>query len=494
MDRLTPQGEAAAGSGAAVHLGRTALTYLILVVMPAAAAVALLPLGANLVTHGSLAGGHAPALAGTFPRLLVAVPVILLACQVMAWAFRRIGQPEVVGQMATGFILGPSLLSVVWHQGFGWLFPASVTAPLSALAQLGVIFFMFIIGYELNPGLIRGQGRVAVTVSHVSIAIPFLSGILLAIGMYRTLAPHGVGFIPFALFCAITLSITAFPVMAAILRARGLDGTRLGTLALTCAATDDITGWCLLAIVVAEAHGGSGATAWRTIALAAAFAAALLGPVRAWLRRLLPPDGPGQPAAPDPASQPATGGGLSSPGLLLPFVLCAALLAALATSAIGIQPIFGAFLMGLIMPRRREISERAVGRIRDVTAALLLPMFFVTTGLQTKLGLLGTHLNLWGWCALVLVVAVAGKGVASTVAARASGLPPRDSLSLGALMNCRGLTGLIVLNVGLSLEVISPTMFTILVVNALVATFMTTPLLSLANRFPGGPDRLAGTP
>ena len=490
MDHLTPRGDT--GSGTTVHLGRTTLTYLVLVLIPAVAAVVLLPLGSSLVTHGSLAAGHTPVLASTLPRLLVAVPVILLACQVMAWLFRRIGQPEVVGQMATGFILGPSLLGAVWHQGFSWLFPPSVTSPLSALAQLGVIFFMFIIGYELNPGLIRGQGRVAVTVSHVSIAIPFLSGILLAIGMYRTLAPHGVGFIPFALFCAIALSITAFPVLAAILRARGLDGTRLGTLALTCAATDDITGWCLLAIVVAEAHGRSGSTAWRTIMPAAAFAVALLGPVRAWLRRLLPPDGPGQQVAPVTAGPPASDGVLASPGFLLPFVLCAALLSALATSAIGIQPIFGAFLMGFVMPRRREISELAVGRIRDVTAALLLPMFFVTTGLQTKLGLLGTHWNLWGWCALVIVVAVAGKGAASMAAARACGLPVRESVSLGALMNCRGLTGLIVLNVGLSLEVISPTMFTILVVNALVATFMTSPLLSLAGRLPGGPAPRAG--
>ena len=483
MEHLTPPADTTAGHGPGVHLGRTALTYVTLVVIPAAAAIVLLPLGSDLVTHGALAGAHAHAAASTVPRLLVAVPVILLACQIMAWLFRRIGQPEVVGQMATGFILGPSLFGAVWHQGFGWLFPATVTAPLSALAQLGVIFFMFIIGYELNPALIRGQGRVAVTVSHVSIAIPFLSGILLAIGMYRTLAPHGVGFIAFALFCAIALSITAFPVMASILRARGLDRTRLGTMALTCAATDDITGWCLLAIVVAEAHDGSGATAWRTLGLAALFAVALLGPVRAWLRRLLPPDDSGQAAAP------ATARPLSAPGLLLPFVLCAALLAALATSAIGVQPIFGAFLIGLIMPRRREISERAVGRIRDVTATLLLPMFFVATGLQTKLGLLGSHLNLWGWCALVIVVAVVGKGVASTVAARASGLSAKDSLSLGALMNCRGLTGLIVLNVGLSLKVISPTMFTILVINALVATFMTTPLLNLAARFRGDPVR-----
>jgi len=480
MEQLTPQGDTAAAGRAQARLGRNALTYLILVVVPAVAAVVLLPVGAGLV-HGRLAAGHSSGLAGTVPKLLVAVPVILLTCQLMAWLFRRIGQPEVVGQMAAGFALGPSLLGAAWPTAYHWLFPATLAAPLSALAQLGVIFFMFIIGYELNPGLIRGQGRLAVTISHVSIAIPFLSGVLLAIGMYRRLAPAGVSFIPFALFCAIALSITAFPVMASILRARGLDGTPLGTLALTCAATDDVTGWCLLALVVAQVHGGSGTAAWRTIALAVAFGALLLGPVRIWLRRLLPPDRP----ASDLADDPVRAANEQADGPVLPAVLCTALLAALATSAIGIQPIFGAFLAGFIMPRRKDIAERAVGRIRDVTGALLLPMFFVVTGLQTKLGLLGTNPVLWGWCALVIVTAVAGKGVASAVAARVSGLPAKAALSLGALMNCRGLTGLIVLNVGLNLKVISPTMFTILVINALVATFMTSPLLTLADRFRG---------
>lgn len=474
MARLTPGDHAADASipaGAWMRPGRTALTYLLLVVVPAAVAVVLLPLGSGLVAHGRMAGRALGVAPDTFPSLLVAVPVILLACQVMAWVFRRLGQPEVIGQMAAGFILGPSVFGVVWHHGFRWLFPASLSAPLSALAQLGLIFFMFIIGYELNPALIRGQGRIAVTVSHVSIAIPFLSGILLAIGMYRQLAPHNVGFIAFALFCAISLSITAFPVMASILQARGMAGTPLGTLALTCAATDDVTGWCLLALVVAEASAGSGAVVWRTIALTAAFTAVLLGPVRSWLRRRLAPD--------------QSGGAMLAQGVVLPSILCAVLLCAFATSAIGIQPIFGAFLIGLIMPRRPEIAERAVGRIRDVTVTLLLPIFFVSTGLQTRLGLLGSNWYLWGWCGAIIVTAVVGKGIASAVAARASGMSVGDSLALGALMNCRGLTGLIVLNVGLSLKVISPTMFTMLVINALVATVMTVPLLNLAGRFRG---------
>jgi Kef-type K+ transport system membrane component KefB len=478
VERLTPPVDAAA-RGTSLHPGRSgrlALTYLTLVVVPVIAALVLLPVGASIVMHGRLATGHTGGLPQTFPRLLVAVPVILLACQATAWLFRRIGQPEVVGQMAAGFALGPSLLGALWPQAYHWLFPPSLGAPISALSQLGVVFFMFIVGYELNPGLIRGQGRVAVTISHVSIAIPFLSGILLSLGMYRRLAPGNVGFIPFALFCAIALSITAFPVMASILRARGMAETPLGTLALTCAATDDVTGWCLLALVVAQAHGGSGGEALRTIGLTVAFGALLLGPVRIWLRRLLPPDDARRPLP--PAS------------VMLPVVLCAALLCALVTSAIGVQPIFGAFLAGLIVPRRKEITERTVSRIRDVTGALLLPMFFVATGLQTKLGLLGTHWDLWGWCALIIVAAVVGKGVASTVAARVSRLSMRNSLSLGALMNCRGLTGLIVLNVGLSLKVISPTMFTILVINALIATFATSPLLNLAERFRGAPTNL----
>lgn len=476
MGRLTPgkpSADAAIPVGAQIRTGRTAVTYLLLVVVPAAGAVVLLPLGSDLVAHGRLAGRALTVAPQTFPSLLIAVPVILLACQVMAVAFRRLGQPEVVGQMAAGFILGPSVFGLVWHQGFRWLFPPGLSAPLGALAQLGLVFFMFVVGYEFNPALIRGHGRVAVTVSHVSIVIPFVSGILLAIGMYRRLAPPDVGFIPFALFCAISLSITAFPVMARILQARGMAGTPLGTLALTCAATDDVTGWCLLAVVVAEAGAASGAAAWRTIALSAAFAAALLGPVRSRLRRLLAPGRPG--------------GAMLSQGVVLPSILCAMLLCAFATSAIGIQPIFGAFLIGLIMPRRPEITERAVGRIRDLTVALLLPMFFVSTGLQTRLGLLGGDWQLWAWCGAIILTAVAGKGIASAAAARLSGMPARESLALGALMNCRGLTGLIVLNVGLGLKVISPAMFTMLVVNALVATVMTVPLLKLTGLQLAGP-------
>lgn len=473
MERLTSHGPevspAAASAPAAPRLARTALTYVTLVVIPAVLIVVLLPIGSRIAAHGGLPTRPSSVLpSDAFPRLLVAVPVILLACQVMAWVFRRLGQPEVVGQMAAGFILGPSVLGALWHQGYQGLFPASLSAPLSALAQLGLIFFMFIIGYELNPALLRGQGRVAVTVSHVSIAIPFLSGIVLAIGMYQPLARHTIGFIPFALFLAISLSITAFPVLASILQSRGLDGTPLGALALTCAATDDVTGWCLLALVVAESHGASGAVAWRTIALTLAFGAGMIGLVRPQLGRILAP--PGEDGRELPA------------GAALPLVLCAVLLSALATSAIGIQPIFGAFLMGFILPRRPEFTERVVGRIRDVTVTLLLPMFFVYTGLHTRVGLLGTHWYLWGWCAVIIVTAVVGKGVAGAVAARASGLSGGDSLSLGALMNCRGLTGLIVLNVGLSLKVISPTVFTMLVINALVATIVTCPLLSLANR------------
>lgn len=456
------------------RLPSAALTYVVLAVVPAVLVVVLLPLGAEIAAHGKTAAGLASSLpANTITRLLVAVVAILLACQAVAWLFGRLGQPEVIGQMLAGFMLGPSLLGAIWPQAFRWLFPASLSAPLNALAQLGLILFMFIIGYELDPALIRGHGRVAVTVSHVSIAMPFLSGIILAFFMYRPLADPAVGFVPFALFVAISLSITAFPVMASILRARGIDGTPLGTVALTCAATDDVTGWCLLALVVAESGAASGAAVVRTVALTAAFVAVMLGAVRPALRWLLP-------AGPDRATRlPA--------GFLLPLMLCLVLLSALTTSAIGVQPIFGAFLAGFVMPRRPKSTGQSVRHIRYVTVALLLPLFFAYTGLKTQLGMLGTHWHLWAWCGAIIVTAVVGKGVASAVAARLTGLSAYASFALGALMNCRGLTALIVLDVGLSLRVISATVFTMLVVNALVATIMTTPLLGLAARIRGRP-------
>ncbi|MEV8635681.1 cation:proton antiporter [Streptosporangium sp. NPDC051023] len=463
-------------AGARSRPGRPILVYLGLVILPVAGAVLLLrsqPAGPAFAAVPHTAAGPDP-----FPKLLVALPVILLVSKVCAELSARVAQPRVIGEIFAGVLLGPSLLGLVWPAGYGWLFPPYLAPTLNILAQVGLVLFMFLVGYELDAGLLRGRRTVALTVSQVSIALPFASGVLLAIAMFRSLSVPGVSLPTFALFLAVSMSVTAFPVLARILVDRGLDRTPLGSLSLACAAMDDIAAWCLLAVVVATATSSSLGGVAVTLVLLLAFVALMFFVVRPLLARL------------------ARAG--VQQGVLLPVLLSAVLLSALATQEIGVHAIFGAFLLGVVTPRDTENVTRAMAPVRTFTMTMLLPLFFVYTGLRTKFTLLGTDMRLWGWCLLVIVVAVIGKGVGSTVAARVAGIDWRESLSLGALMNCRGLTELVVLNVGLDLGVISPTVFAILVVMTLVSTVMTAPALSLIERWvppaSGGVDIERRTP
>ena len=457
------RGAAAAKRAASPY--RLGLVYLALVVAPVAAALALLWRGGG-AGAGRSASGH-PAY-DPFAGLLVAVPVILAACHLAGMAFRRMSQPAVMGQVLAGILLGPSALGIAWPQAFRWLFPARLAPMLSILAQFGLIFFMFLVGFELNLLLVRKRGRIALMVSNAGISLPLLCGVGLAFGAYHALAPAHESRTVFALFLATAMSITAFPVLACVLTDRGLTRTRFGTTALTCAAIDDITAWCLLSLVLALVHGGSPAGAVVTTGLAAGFFAGMVTIARPLLARLLAP-GPGeQHPLPDAA--------------VLPVILAGVMLSALITSAIGIHTIFGAFMFGVIMPRGSARIEQAAGQLQGITSTLLLPLFFAYTGLRTQVGLLGDHFELWGWCALILLAAVTGKLAGGTAAARAGGLGWQESASLGVLMNCRGLTSLIVLNIGLSLSLITSAMFTMLVVMALVTTLLTGPGLSLARR------------
>jgi Kef-type K+ transport system membrane component KefB len=428
-----------------------------LAIGPAAVIVAVL---ASRAGHGQAA---APATAAAITQgatvpypLLVALPVILAACYAAGVAIRRIGQPAVIGEIIAGVLLGPSLLGAVWPAASGWLFPPGVVAAINLLAQLGLIFFMYLIGTGMNLSVMRERGIVAVTVSQASIALPMLAGTALAFALYPSFGGR-VSFIAFALFIAVSLSVTAFPVLARILSDRGLTATPLGALALACAAIGDVVAWCLLATVITIAHGGSAVHLIVTIALVGAFAVVMVVVVRPLLSWLAA-------RATDPA--------------MLAVILAGVMLSALVTSQMGIHPIFGAFLFGVIAPRSAPAALRAAASIESVTVSLLLPLFFVYTGLQTRFGLLGPSIRLWAWCALIVAVAMLSKWGAATAAARLTGVGWRESLSLGALMNCRGLTELIVLNVGLQLKVISPVLFTMLVIMTLITTIATAPLLS----------------
>jgi Kef-type K+ transport system membrane component KefB/nucleotide-binding universal stress UspA family protein len=413
------------------------------------------------------AGGGAPAteeavdVKAAFGKLLLATVVIIVLARLVGALFRRIGQPQVMGEIVAGILLGPSLLGEVAPSWQHHLFSADVLPFIDVLSQIGLVFFMFLIGLELDVRLIKGRGQAAAAVSHASIVLPFLSGIGLALAIFTRLGSAEGDFVPFALFLGASMSITAFPVLARILTERGLHKTRLGAVTITCAAIDDVTAWCLLAVVVAVAAASGLASAFVTIALAAVFIAGMLLVVRPLVARL--------------ATYQEEAGGLSASMLAVVFV--GLLLSALATDEIGIHAIFGAFLFGAIMPQQSDFIADLTSRLEDVAVVFLLPLFFAYSGLRTEIGQLGTDVSLWLWCAAIVGVAIAGKWGGSTVAARMVGLPWRESLGLGILMNCRGLTELVILNIGLDLGVIPPALFAMLVIMALVTTAMTTPIL-----------------
>ena len=415
---------------------------------------------------GKEAAGPAASAEKVIWRLLLASVVILVVARLVGAVFQKINQPQVVGEIVAGIVLGPSVLGAIWPGATSYLFPDSVLPFIDALSQVGLIFFMFLIGLELDVRLIKGRGRMAATVSQVSIVMPFLLGSLLALALFPTLGSATGRFTPFALFMGASMSITAFPVLARILTERGIYKSPLGAVSLTCAAVDDVSAWCLLAVVVAIARSANVTTALRTIVLASIFIAFMILLVRPVVARL--------------ARYHEEQGQLGVGMLAMLFV--GVLLSALATDRIGIHAIFGAFLFGAIMPQRSEFIGELTGKLEDFTVVFLLPLFFAFNGLRTDLGLLGSDRKMWAFCGLILLVAVAGKWGGSSVTARLMGLRWREAMSLGILMNTRGLTELVILNIGLDLGVIPPTLFAMLVVMALLTTFMTTPLLSLFYR------------
>ncbi|MET9518232.1 cation:proton antiporter [Streptomyces sp. NPDC002994] len=430
------------------------------------------------------------------PDLLIAIPAVIVACRVGAALARRVGQPPVVGEIATGILLGPSLLGWLWPEAQAWLIPSAAIPYTGALGQLGLLVFMFLIGLELDLGALRGLGRTALAVSQASIALPMLLGAALAFGMYGPLAPEGTERLPFVLFIAVALSITAFPVLARILTDRGIYHTPLGALAMASAAFNDAMAWCLLAIVVTITQSGSALDPVLTAALSAVFLTVMLYVVRPVLARW---GTRAARAAKSRAPKPGWDSAAAGQDSLVLVVLFAGLcLSSLATDRIGLHALFGAFVFGMAMPRESLQIEHAASRLRTVVIPLLLPLFFAHTGLRTDIAMLGDDPAQWLWAGAVLAVAVIGKWGGSAAAARACGQDWRSALSLGALMNCRGLTELVILNIGLELGVIGQDLFTILVLMALITTALTSPALTRLRRRddPSGssPDEERGAP
>jgi Kef-type K+ transport system membrane component KefB len=407
-------------------------------------------------------------------QVLIQVVVIIGVSRLVGLGFRRINQPLVIGEIVAGIMLGPSFLGAVAPAFSAALFPPQTLPLLEILKDLGLIFFMFLIGLELDPKYLKGGLKTAVLVSHTSIVTPFSLGLLLAMLLYPLVSQQGVSFTAFSLFLGAAMSITAFPVLARILTEKNLQNTRIGTLALTCAAVDDVTAWCLLALAISVAGTNSMAAALPVILLALLYVGAMV---------LL-----GRPLLAQIAKFFSSSGKLDQS--LLALIYACVILSAVMTELIGIHFIFGAFLVGALMPKQEDLTRVIAEKTEDFVLVVLLPIFFAYSGLKTQIGLLNQPI-LWALCALVLLVAIVGKYCGTFLAARLSGLNRQDSSALGWLMNTRGLTELIVLNIGLSLGVITPLLFTMLVIMALVTTFMTSPLLAWTYL---KPDRLLSPP
>jgi len=391
--------------------------------------------------------------------VLLALTVIIITARVVGLLFKKLDQPAVIGEVIGGILLGPSLLGHFAPGLQAFLLPADAAPFLSVIAQLGVILYMFLVGLELDLAVLHRTVSLTLAISAASIIVPFALGVALATVMFAELAPAGIAWSSFALFLGVAMSITAFPVLARILQDRGLQQTRLGTMALTCAAINDAIAWCLLAFVVSVMQS-TPAAAIRTVALTILYIAVMATVGRALVTRLV--------ARLDRAPQ------LGEHSLAV--VLIAVLLSAVATEFIGIHAIFGAFLLGAIVPHHSKVADHVTTRIGDLVRVMFLPAFFAFTGLRTEIGLVQT-VGDWSLCAVIIVVATLGKWGGTTVAARLLGLDWRTSGALGILMNTRGLVELIVLNIGLDLGVITPRLFTMLVIMAVVTTMMTSPIL-----------------
>jgi Kef-type K+ transport system membrane component KefB len=397
----------------------------------------------------------------TFGRLMLAIAAVILAARLVGTVTARLSQPRVMGEVLAGILLGPTLLGAVWPEAKDYLFPPDIVPLLAGAAQIGLAFYLFLVGMELDPRILRERIGQAAFISNTSVAFPMALGFLVALPIYKILAPD-VRYLPFALFMAVAMSITAFPVLARILTEHRMLKRPVGALAMAGAAIDDVTAWGLLALATAVAASGSGLHALQVIGLAAVFSAGMIFIGRPLLNRVS--------RAYDEVGR--------VPTLWLGIIFVGVLLSAYVSQEIGIAAIFGAFLMGLIMPRYAGLTEDVRGRFEDFVVAVLLPLFFVVTGLRTDVGSLN-RLDLWLLTLALIAVAIAGKWLGAMLASRYSGFSLRDSSAIGALMNTRGLTELIVLNIGLGLGMISPALFTMLVVMALVTTFMAGPALRL---------------
>lgn len=407
------------------------------------------------------------------------IAVILLTAYSVGWLLRKLRQPQVVGEMVAGVLLGPSLLGWLAPGFFASLFPPDGLGPLYVLSQIGPLLFMFLVGLEFDTRILRKLGHVAVVVSLSSIVVPFALGALLAIFLYPRFTDNNLPFTGFVLFMGAAMSVTAFPVLARILHERNLLTTKLGTLTIACAAVGDVTAWCLLAVIVgivkSELHH---LPWWQMLPGIAVYCGLMLFVVRPLVRKLI-----------------SGKAGAKNHYQLIIILLVCMVASSWATEWLGIHALFGAFFAGVIIPKENSFSQELSKGVPLRVAGLLMPLFFAFTGLRMSIGLINSP-DMVLYCGLVFLVAVAGKFGGSMFAARLMGTSWRESAAVGILMNTRGLIELVIINIGLDIGVLTRPLFSIMVLMAVGTTLMTTPLLlwvyprGTENNLPSPPEAL----
>ncbi|HZN03728.1 MAG TPA: cation:proton antiporter [Candidatus Polarisedimenticolia bacterium] len=419
--------------------------------------------------------------------LLLQLVVVLATARLAGRAAAFLGQPRVIGEMVAGLALGPSLFGWLRPDWMHALFPADRMGSLSTLSNLGVILFMFVVGLHLDGALLGQRAKAAVAVSWASIVVPFALGAALAPWLHPGFAGTGVALLPFTLFLGAAMSVTAFPVLARILNERRLMNTPAGSIAIAAAAVDDVSAWCLLAVVVAVARGAAAGGRFLLLFLGSAayvlFMLFVVRPaLRRWQARRVRARAAVSAAGVSAAQEERAAAGAEAIGA----AVLLALGSALVTEWLGVHALFGAFLAGAIVPREGGLARDLAGRLEGMVTTVLLPLFFAFTGLKTEIGLVNGAL--WGVAAVILLAAMAGKLGGAAGAARLAGMTWRDALAVGVLMNTRGLMELVILTIGLEIGVLSPTLFAMMVFMALVTTVMTAPLLGVILRRRAGAE------
>ncbi len=394
--------------------------------------------------------------------LLLQIVIILIFCRIFGWIFSKMGQPTVIGEIVAGIVLGPSILGNIAPGVSSFFFPEESLQNINIISQFGLILFMFAIGMELSITEIRKKLNETILISHTSIIVPFLLGMVTAFFLYGKYTYESTPFLSFALFISISLSITAFPVLARIIQEKGMTKKHLGKLAVASAANGDITAWCLLAVVVSIAQAGSALSAIYNILFALVYILFMGGVIRPLLQMI---------------GHVYHNKEVVDKGLV-GFIFLLLIASSFMTEILGLHALFGAFIAGVVMPENLKFRKIMTEKVEDVSLALFLPLFFVSTGLRTEIGLLNSP-DLWYMCSIFILVAIIGKFGGSMIAARIVGETWKHSLYMGALMNTRGLMELVVLTIGYDMKILTPPVFVMLVLMTLVTTFMTTPLISL---------------